>query len=306
MPGTGQVLRLFRARLSVFCWMLFSCSRGRAPDVPRLPGQRLVFDARGQLAQGRSRARRRRRQPRFVKPRRLVLGAIAVLAARPASALDDCSASRSSTILQLGKPFGALLDSGSPPGARGFFAGIHAADGASTTSTRTRTDGSLRFLAIAAREGEKGASLVGAARASSPPCFALSMSAPLAQTPEAEDAEECSWSVRDVLEDDRYRLCTRTTRSPPRARVVPDHRRIERRVPGAPACKLHPGRYDRLSGRGDASGSASATARDLTARTRTAAPGQMRVDLLGMSFFASVLFIGLLVFFYFGVIRLLT
>ncbi|WP_441288365.1 hypothetical protein ACSRUE_41420 [Sorangium sp. KYC3313] len=172
--GAGQVLRLFRARLSSYLWMLFlSRLLLAAAALPLLLGlplawPRLVFVHEASLLEAARAGDAIQRSSRFVTGRvAAVLGAlIALLLAQAGVALtvELLGQSLVDAILQLGKPFGALLDDGGSPFAlAGFFAGIPYVATARFLhyiDARTRADGwdiQLRFLAIAAREGEKRA-----------------------------------------------------------------------------------------------------------------------------------------------------
>ncbi|WP_437869642.1 DUF4350 domain-containing protein [Sorangium sp. So ce363] len=150
--------------------------------------------------------------------------------------------------------------------------------------------------------------------------FALSAGAPLARDARAEDAEKnVHWSVRDVLEDDRYRFCHEddyplTPEEHAWCPIIAGSSDVCPELPAA--CKLPPVELSRsaVSGRGgrggrDASGKHRAggapTDRGPNEDERRRPWPEMRVDLSGMSFFASVLFIGLLVVFFGGVIHAL-
>ncbi|WP_441288366.1 DUF4350 domain-containing protein [Sorangium sp. KYC3313] len=147
--------------------------------------------------------------------------------------------------------------------------------------------------------------------------FALSAGAPLARDARAEDVEENVYgSVRDALEDDRYRFCHEADYP-----LTPDEHAWCPIIAGSSdvcpelpaACKLPPVELSRSAapGRGGRGASGKHRAggapvdRGPSEDDRRRPWPEMRVDLSGMSFFASVLFIGLLVVFFGGVIHAL-
>ncbi|WP_437533931.1 DUF4350 domain-containing protein [Sorangium sp. So ce726] len=150
--------------------------------------------------------------------------------------------------------------------------------------------------------------------------FALSAGAPLARDAWAEGVEKnVHWSVRDVLEDDRYRFCHEddyplTPEEHAWCPIISGSSDVCPKLPAAcklPAVELSRSIASRRGGRGGRDASGKHPASDAPAdrgpsedERRRPAP-EMRVDLSGMSVVASVLLIGLLVVFFGGVIHAL-
>lgn len=172
--GAGQVLRLFGKRVASYLWMLvLSRLLLAAAALPLFLGvpivwPRLVFVHEASLLEAAHAAFAIQRSSRFITGRAAaVFGAlVALLLAQTGIvlAVELLGQSLVDAILQLGKPFGALVDDGGSPFAlAGFFAGIPYVATARFLhyiDARTRADGwdiQLRFLAIAAREGERRA-----------------------------------------------------------------------------------------------------------------------------------------------------
>ncbi|WP_437898507.1 DUF4350 domain-containing protein [Sorangium sp. So ce124] len=150
--------------------------------------------------------------------------------------------------------------------------------------------------------------------------FALSAGAPLARDARAEDAQKnVHWSVREVLEDDRYRFCHEddyplTPEEHAWCPIIAGSSDVCPQLPAAcklPAVELSRSVVSRRGGRGgrDASGNHPASGKPSDrgpSEDERRRPGpERRVDLSGMSVVASVLFIGLLVVFFGGVIHAL-
>jgi hypothetical protein len=170
--GAGQVLRLFGKHLASYLWMLFlSRLLLAAAALPMFLGvpflwPRLVFVHEASLLENARAADAIGRANRFINGRAFgVFGALVALLLAQAGitvAAELLGQSLVDTVLQLGKPFGSLVDDGGSPFAlAGFFASIPFVATARFLhyiDARTRSDGwdiQLRFLAIAAREDER-------------------------------------------------------------------------------------------------------------------------------------------------------
>jgi hypothetical protein len=169
--GAGQVLRLFGKRLGAYLGMLIASRTLLALSaLPFLIGvpflwPRLLFVYEASLLEGAGATAAVQRSARFITGRAAeVLGALLALIVTQAgivACVELLGQGLVQEVLQLGAPFGALFwDGGSPYALAGFFLSIPYVATARFLhyiDARTRSDGwdvQLRFMAIAAREGE--------------------------------------------------------------------------------------------------------------------------------------------------------
>jgi hypothetical protein len=172
--GVGQVLGLFARRLGSYLGMLLLSRMLLAlaclPLFLGLPfaWPRLVFVHEASLLEGAGAVGAIRRSDRFVAGRgATVFGALLALLLTQCGFVvvgELLGHGLVSEVLQLGKPFGAVLDSGGSPYAlAGFLLSIPyvcTARFLEYIDARTRADGwdiQLRFMAVAASDGERRA-----------------------------------------------------------------------------------------------------------------------------------------------------